>query len=129
MKIKIAIVVFLLGALARADELNCQIRNIQITLNSNSSINCQGLNIEGLYKIKLCSNGKGLLANKDGSTKYLFKNNEVWTARQDLIDFTNNISETEIVQINNEISFFSLSKIKSKKDGTILQKLDCKGSI
>jgi hypothetical protein len=90
--------------------------------------NC-ALNIAGSYQLNVCNNDQGTLTKQDGSVKYLFKTSNIWSARQDSWDFTHNLATTEVLQVNNELTSFSISKVKTKQNGTVVERANCSGTI
>ena len=77
----------------------------------------------------MCDDDRGLLSGTDESVRYFFKDEQMWLARVDHLDFTNNISNTEIFKIDSQISKFFVSIIKAKQNGTILKQFECSGNI
>jgi len=129
MKLSLSVLSLFFYSFVQAAPSSCETTAITLTLNANSSHACSLANIEGSYQIKLCSNDQGLLADQDKFVRYLFKDGDAWMARQDLIDYTRGITNTEILSIKNQVSEFKISKIKSKSTGKVLSKLDCAGTI
>lgn len=129
MKLILSLISVLWYPMTFAATETCETSSIVLTLNADSNQKCKALDIEGSYQLKLCSNNQGVLAGEDSSLRFLFVNGPTWTARQDLIDFTNNVSQTEIFNINNPISKFTISKTKATKRGKIITQFNCSGEI
>ena len=119
--------------LSYATTSSCTENSITFTLNSDSVQPCKSLKVDGIYKIKICASGseQSLLSGQDQSVRSLFRDvaDKNWMTRVDHLDFTNNITVTEIFQIDDQFSKFLVSKIKSKMNGAIVEKFNCYGTI
>lgn len=108
---------------------NCQTNIVTLKLNDDSSTQCESLKINGQYNLKICDTEKGMILGDNLSFRFLFKDADTWVARQDLLDYTNNISTTSILKIDSSFSNFSFSKTTKKRSGTILEQLNCAGTL
>ena len=130
MKFAFWILLNLIGfTLSHAQAANCEVSALALSLNEGGDAKCPLLKIEGKYKLKICEAAQSLLTGEDGSVRYLFKSAGSWMARQDLLDFDENVSTTEILLINNEGSKFSISKVKSQSNGHVLEQIACAGTM
>lgn len=101
----------------------CSIQSVEIAIQDCS------LKLDGLYSLKLCDNGRGLLSKKDGWQRNLFKIGETWMARLDLVDSTDNVVTTDVLQINKDNTVLSAWETKTNGSGVILSQVQCSGSI
>ncbi len=129
MKFCIFILSLFLPIITQAASVDCKVHSATLLLNSNSVPQCQSLKVDGPYQLKLCDNDSGLLEGEDSSFRFLFMNENFWTARQDFLNYSTQIADTEIFKMDAEITGFSILKIKAKKDGTILEEFECAGTI
>ncbi|MEK6773584.1 MAG: hypothetical protein AABY64_06570 [Bdellovibrionota bacterium] len=107
----------------------CKVSDIKLNLLPTSSAACTSLKIEGPYKLKTCDNDRGLLTNADGYVRYVFKDDKIWGARLDSIDLDRNVSTSEIFKFDFVAATFLLHKSQQKRDGTYLEKFECRGTI
>lgn len=108
---------------------SCETTPVNLTLNPESAASCRELKIEGPYQMKLCASGEGELSGEDGSVRFLFQDGDLWAARQDLLDFTNNVVTTEILKINLMRNEFSIYKSKTQANGNVLEQFECSGTL
>ncbi len=114
---------------AHATQVDCQNYSTTLQLDTAVPFQCHEMKLSGVYQMKLCSDDRGLLTAEDGSLRHLFMVGAVWMARQDTLDFTNKIAITEILKIDLSQKNFTVSVVKTKSDGTILEDLNCSGML
>jgi hypothetical protein len=129
MKLAIGLISFFFYSITFATPATCEVSTVILKLNSDHSQECAALKIEGTYQLKLCSNNQGTLTGEDRSARFLFVDSASWIARQDLLDYTNNISSTEIFRMDHQISKFKTSKFQTTIKGKVLKQFDCTGTI
>ncbi len=108
----------------------CNEKLLKLTLDANADTRCSALNIIGQYQAKFCSGAdQGTLTDKDATTRFLFKTGDVWMARSDAYDVWNGILDTNMLIMNFSHATFSVEQVKSKSNGTILNRYICYGII
>jgi hypothetical protein len=129
MKLGLGLMSFFFYSITFATPYTCEVSTVSLVLNADRSQECAALKIEGTYQLRLCSNNQGTLTGEDKSARFLFIDSASWIARQDLLDYTNNISSTEIFSMDQQISKFKTSKFQTTLKGKVLKQFDCTGTI
>lgn len=114
---------------AYSESSSCTTSSLSLELNLDVDPQCRLHNFEGNYQLKLCTNDQGLLLDEDSNMRFLFKADQLWMARQDLLDFTNRISNTEIMHLDFLNLKFMIQKIKVKQNGYVLSQFECNGTL
>jgi hypothetical protein len=107
----------------------CDEKFLQLNLDANADTRCSALNIPGQYYAKFCSADQGTLTSKDGISRFLFKTGETWMARRDSYDVGNGTLDSNVLNLDFSHSRFTVEQIKSKRDGTIISRYICPGTL
>ncbi len=126
---KLSLLLVVLIFASNAGAVTCDSKEVKLELNSASTNDCKKLSIDGTYQLKLCDNEQGRLNGSDQTTRYLYVDDGIWMARQELVSYDKETVDEEIFKFDKSLSEFSIFKTITKFSGKVIKQFKCNGLV
>lgn len=124
--------ILLLGNLACNAQANpsiCEEKAVEFTFHAEAASTCNALKFEPQQILNTCDNGQGVLKDSLGDYRMLFRENDRWLARLDILNFSSNTLKTEILSLDLVNQTFSISMTVSDRNGLLISSELCQGRV